>query len=311
MNVPDKNRLTRSVLIAAVIWSVLFVLLALLPVTTKTIKVREFSEVKISLISETPKQIRTASTTNEPVPAKVIEKPKPRSNKAAQKTVPAQKLPAKQKPASGLGIPNFSSTAGSSEPTAASGETLDFSSDRISERPAAGPSAPVREFEGSAAKVASTPDRPGSSPVEAGTQRTAASKETLNALERIEEGKTVGVSAQEQSTTTSLSPSSTASSATLGPITFDGAARRLLSPADPVIVLPPHLSRRIDSNRTVIVHFVVRADGTVPASLVTFTPSALLPPEIRDYLKNEFMSWRFERGKDDGQARFQYSITVQ
>ncbi|HRR02691.1 MAG TPA: hypothetical protein P5286_07300, partial [Treponemataceae bacterium] len=82
-------------------------------------------------------------------------------------------------------------------------------------------------------------------------------------------------------------------------------------PAKPGIILPPHLARLIDSDRSVTVLFVVRADGSVPASLVRFSPSALLPPEVQNYLKNEFSTWRFERGSDDGQARFLYSITVQ
>ena len=100
-------------------------------------------------------------------------------------------------------------------------------------------------------------------------------------------------------------------SSSIGAITFEGAPRRLVYPAKPSIVLPDRLSRLIDSDRTVTVSMTVAADGTVPASMISFSPAALLPPEVRDFLGAEFSRWRFEQGRGDGQARFLYSLRVQ
>jgi len=93
-------------------------------------------------------------------------------------------------------------------------------------------------------------------------------------------------------------------------VVFDGRPRRLVYPADPAIALPPHLARLIDSDRTVTVAFTVRADGSVPATLVTFTPTAALPAEVREYLRAEFARWRFDQDREDGHARFLYSIKM-
>ena len=93
-------------------------------------------------------------------------------------------------------------------------------------------------------------------------------------------------------------------------LTFDGATRRIIYPAKPEIHLPESLAALIDSDRTVSIQFTVRADGLVPSGLVVFTPSAILPVAIRDYLRGEFSRWRFETGPTDGQAQFQYSIRV-
>jgi hypothetical protein len=155
--------------------------------------------------------------------------------------------------------------------------------------------------------------------VEGGSRVSAASDETLQALDRIRAGNEGGVTVPDGAASTSPASTTGRTADTdvattpgmVGPITFEGTARRLLYPAKPGIILPPHLARLIDSDRSVTVLFVVRADGSVPASLVRFSPSALLPPEVQNYLKNEFSTWRFERGSDDGQARFLYSITVQ
>jgi hypothetical protein len=92
---------------------------------------------------------------------------------------------------------------------------------------------------------------------------------------------------------------------------FDGASRKLLYPAKPAIVLPDNLAKLVDSSRAVTVGFTVLADGSVPAGTISFTPSAILPAEIRDWLRKEFSSWRFEKSSEDGQARFLYSIRVE
>jgi hypothetical protein len=103
----------------------------------------------------------------------------------------------------------------------------------------------------------------------------------------------------------------TGSGSPISGLSFDGSQRKLLYPAKPAIALPENLARLVDSNRTVTVTFTVLADGSVPPGNISFTPSAILPAEIRDYLRREFSTWRFEKSVEDGQARFLYSIRVE
>jgi len=313
----DKNRLAQSSIIAAAVWLVIVIIFALLPVVRDVPEERAFPEVRITLNREDPEPVQTRTVAPSTSSAEPETRPvAAQQEKSAQK--PANTPPVRQKTSSGLGIPDFQSTSGR-EAAAPSGEYLDFSSDRPREQTVREPGPVLREFEGSAARVDEPAARPGTAVVEGGSRVSAASDETLQALDRIRAGNEGGVTVPEG--TASTSPASTTGRTAdtdvattpgmVGPITFEGTARRLLYPAKPGIILPPHLARLIDSDRSVTVLFVVRADGSVPASLVRFSPSALLPPEVQNYLKNEFSTWRFERGSDDGQARFLYSITVQ
>lgn len=313
----DKNRLAQSSIIAAAVWLVMLIIFTLLPVMRDVPEERAFPEVRITLNREDPVPVQTrtvAPATSSAEPA--VRPAAARQEKSAQK--PANAPPVRQKTSSGLGIPDFQSTSGR-EAAAPSGEYLDFSSDRPREQTVREPGPVLREFEGSAARVDEPAARPGTAAVEGGSRVSAASDETLQALDRIRAGNEGGVTVPDGAASTSPASTTGRTADTdvattpgmVGPITFEGTARRLLYPAKPGIILPPHLARLIDSDRSVTVLFVVRADGSVPASLVRFSPSALLPPEVQNYLKNEFSTWRFERGSDDGQARFLYSITVQ
>ncbi|HPA10053.1 MAG TPA: hypothetical protein PLV73_04435 [Treponemataceae bacterium] len=313
----DKNRLAQSSIIAAAVWLVMLIIFTLLPVMRDVPEERAFPEVRITLNREDPVPVQTrtvAPATSSAEPA--VRPAAARQEKSAQK--PANAPPVRQKTSSGLGIPDFQSTSGR-EAAAPSGEYLDFSSDRPREQTVQEPGPVLREFEGSAARVDEPAARQGTATVEGGSRVSAASDETLQALDRIRAGNEGGVTVPDGAASTSPASTTGRTADTdvattpgmVGPITFEGTARRLLYPAKPGIILPPHLARLIDSDRSVTVLFVVRADGSVPASLVRFSPSALLPPEVQNYLKNEFSTWRFERGSDDGQARFLYSITVQ
>lgn len=313
----DKNRLAQSSIIAAAVWLVMLIIFTLLPVMRDVPEERAFPEVRITLNREDPVPVQTRPETPATSSAEPAVRPAAaRQEKSAQK--PANAPPVRQKTSSGLGIPDFQSTSGR-EAAAPSGEYLDFSSDRPREQTVQEPGPVLREFEGSAARVDEPAARQGTAAVEGGSRVSAASDETLQALDRIRAGNEGGVTVPDGAASTSPASTTGRTADTdvattpgmVGPITFEGTARRLLYPAKPGIILPPHLARLIDSDRSVTVLFVVRADGSVPASLVRFSPSALLPPEVQNYLKNEFSTWRFERGSDDGQARFLYSITVQ
>ncbi len=148
-----------------------------------------------------------------------------------------------------------------------------------------------------------------------GASGSDASAETKRALAAIGDASASGAGSGDAADSDSGSRSSSAvgtagdtsraKASGSGPVVFDGRPRRLVYPADPAIALPPHLARLIDSDRTVTVAFTVRADGSVPATLVSFTPTAALPAEVREYLRAEFARWRFEQDR-----RFLYSIKM-
>ena len=272
----------------------------------------------------------TSPSSSQSAPAKTAGKS---SGQTSPKSAPA-------KSSGGLGIPNFSapvslssarSTSGSS-----SGNSLDFSGSGDQRSPTP-PQAPrganaVTELEGSAASVAA-PSSGGAGKVVRGQSSASsgslASGETQATLGEIAGNAKSGGSGQPggQSSTSSRGVTGSGRSGTGRPgsasgpgsgsgssiagIAFDGAQRKLLYPAKPVIVLPDNLVKLVDSSRSVTVSFTVRTDGSVPAGDIFFTPSAILPAEIRDYLRKEFSTWRFEKSAEDGQARFLYSIRVE
>lgn len=240
---------------------------------------------------------------------------------------------ASAKSSGGLGIPNFSApvSSGSVRSTSgtSSGNSLDFSGSG-DQRSATDPRAPkganaVTELEGSAASVA--PPSSGGGNVVRGQSSavsgSSASGETQATLGEIAGNAKSGGSGRPggQSSTTSNSGSTSGGSGTIrgqssggssiAGLAFDGAQRKLLYPAKPAIVLPDNLAKLVDSSRSVTVSFTVRTDGSVPAGDIFFSPSAILPAEIRDYLRKEFSTWRFEKSAEDGQARFLYSIRVE
>jgi len=268
--------------------------------------------------------------------AKAVTTAKPASSaktSSSEKVAPA----AKAAPA-GLGIPNFSTPITSTTGTTDASESLDFSSKTESTHPATVSKprggTPTAELEGSAATVtkdtgSKTVSGSGSAKT-AGSVKTAgsgaASSETSSTLAQIAlsaksgTGKTAGNAAAGSGTGSAEGSSSVSGNGVSGAggsgssitgLSFDGAQRKLLYPANPSIVLPESLRKLIDSDRTVTVSFSVRADGSVPGGLIVFTPTAIIPAEIRDYLRKEFSSWRFEKGGEDGQAKFLYSIKVE
>ena len=88
----------------------------------------------------------------------------------------------------------------------------------------------------------------------------------------------------------------------------DGTSRVLLDPSKPVIMISPENGSLIDSPRTVVINFKVLAGGNVPLSGITFTPSALLPPQIQSEIREQISTWRFMPGPTDGQAKFELEI---
>lgn len=323
MNDGDRRRLARSGMLSGGLWILLLILAVFAPMRKIEPKAPVFAPVKITFAVQPSARESAVAPAAEIAPApsaassSSVETKKSSPRSSAPKRTASARSPEPAKTSGGLGIPNFATSPASSSRTDDGSASLEFSSaDLPAPRGSATKTAPsaVQEISG----VAGSLDSGGSTRVSAtGTVSPhtggAVSADTARTLESIG-GSTAGNGRSQDATTTAgqgpspLSGSTSSSSVTN--LSFDGASRKLLSPESPAITLPARLARLVDSDRTVTVQFTVLADGTVPSGLVSFTPSAVLPAEIRDYLRKEFSSWRFEKGAADGQASFRYSIRV-
>ncbi|HKL84902.1 MAG TPA: hypothetical protein VJ861_01045 [Treponemataceae bacterium] len=341
LNEAEKKRLTSSILISLCMYSLFFVVLILAPLPAKKAKEPVYKAVSIRLTppKEVPYKaeavVAPVPAVSEPVAEVVQAKPAPAKTvstpakvspaKVAQaKPLQAQAKTPSQKPATppsqsqGLGIPNFDKPIVSSRENSSEAEFIDFSS----KTPTTSPKReslpqggkPENELEGSLARVENASAHSQAVVVTSKTNKTASSSsataETSSSLEKITESSIRPSSESAASASRSDVSKTSSVYSSIPELTFDGSPRRLIFPAKPEINLPDSLAALIDSDRTVTIQFTVRADGTVPSGLVIFTPSAIIPVSIRDYLRGEFSKWRFESGASDGQALFQYSIKV-
>ena len=88
-------------------------------------------------------------------------------------------------------------------------------------------------------------------------------------------------------------------------------SRMLIYPSEPSIVIPESLESKIERTKTVKISFVVTVDGKVNSKTIVIEPVGSLIPEIEREIKAQIALWRFESGKSDGQATFNYSINVE
>ncbi len=324
----DRKRLLHSSLGSLGLWAAFLVVIALVPLERSDIKTPDFPVVSITLSPPSyPEAVSRSEQSPAPEPAApspsaptapaapAVSPPRPTARQPTSPARGGQTVKPATSSSEGLGIPDFPQPVISSNNTVGEAEFLDFSSSRTSDRPTQ-TTAPPRgnpsaELEGSAALVGTEQDGPVRSDASSARKSTAASAATGEALSQIAGARTVVASGETAAPASRESGSAGERTSTLGGISFEGGTRRLISPVRAEIHLPDNLARQIDSDRTITVQFTVRADGSVPGSLVIFTPSALLPPDVREWLRNEFARWRFESGLQDGQARFSYSIKVQ
>jgi hypothetical protein len=329
----DRRRLLQSGIIALLLWIALLFIVLLLPINKEAKKVQKYTTVAITLTSSIPVK-SVSSSMNETSPrlsSNMTTAKKPAVKESSAREEPPKKGSSssslKSSAPKGLGIPNFSKPMSSQSESKEPGEYLEFSSQTVptNTQPASNGkgSTPVSELEGSAASV--SPLSTGKSVSGAGSstlRNGAASLDTTSSLSAISGSLKnaakdfSGASGQTETTgnekkaSGSMGATSSADSVISG-VNFEGGARKILYPSKPSIILPDSLVRLVDSDRTVTVLFTVRADGSVPIGLISFTPSAILPTEVLDYLKKEFSGWRFEKSGEDGQAKFQYSIKVE
>lgn len=344
-NGADRRRLAKSGAISAGLWAGLFLLALVVPLDRLVAgpeRKDDFTTVKLTLSSpvsaKVPPSASLAAGGRAASPGAASSAPAGKPSALSATPGRAASRP-ESKGAGGLGIPNFGPPSAAAAVRADDGgDSLEFSSpDSAPSRGApprgtatkAAPS-PVQEVSG----VAGTIDTVGGSRVassgkassRSGGGSSSVSSDTALALGSIGgsgNGRSGGAGAGSGGSAgngTGSSGSGSGGSASTGSgaggtagvsgLSFEGGSRRLISPSDPSVSLPARLARLVDSDRTVTVQLTVLADGTVPSGLVSFTPSAVLPAEIRDYLRKEFSSWRFEKGAADGQASFRYSIRV-
>ncbi|HOT62611.1 MAG TPA: hypothetical protein PLU93_07080 [Treponemataceae bacterium] len=327
----ERRRLKRSVLVSLAFWSLVLIMFLLAPAGPRKKDDVRFQTVSLNLAPRhAPREVSRASSDDAPRPARAKATKNAKAAKAASKAASASAgSPAAGATVPSLGIPNFSTPLSTPRTNDSAAEVLEYSSERASTAPRESSGRSVSEFEGVAAtaKVRGGGSSSGASSqnqtTRSGASGADASAETKRALAAIGDASAAGSDSGDVSgsdsgtrqasvagTAGSTGDSTRAKASGSGPVVFDGRPRRLVYPADPAIALPPHLARLIDSDRTVTVAFTVRADGSVPATLVTFTPTAALPAEVREYLRAEFARWRFDQDREDGHARFLYSIKM-
>lgn len=91
----------------------------------------------------------------------------------------------------------------------------------------------------------------------------------------------------------------------------NGRSRALISPAKPVINLSAQAAATIDSSITVTIRFRVVEAGNVPRAEITITPESTLHQLVRDEIRNQISTWRFEPADYAATATFEYKIVKQ
>lgn len=338
----ERKRLARSSGLGAAFWVLALAVLAFVPVARKPFPEPDYPPVHLTLTSPVTAAapVRQTAAAQEPVPQsetaaapaeKAPSEPVKAAPAKAQTTVkpaPAKTSPAPAASSGGLGIPDFDVPVTSSNTSAGSAETLDFSSSRQTQNPvqtSVPPGGTLRsELEGSAATAAAgkTTGASVSSKTASSSQAGSASSATADALKGVEgaastalsPGGSDGSSAAAGSASKYAETSTTSAgrvSSVAGLMFTEGPSRTLISPKDPRIKLTEPLAKLIESSREVTIQFKVLPDGTVPRSTITFTPSASLPDKVQDYLRDQFERWRFQNGTESGQASFSYSIKLE
>lgn len=326
LNHAEKKRLTLSIIISLSMYIVFIIVLILAPVPVKKPKEPVYKAVSISLLPLKEKETHKEPIKTEPIKPKQAVEIAQAKTPAIKTVVP--KASASSKPVlqnqtrpetktQGLGIPNFDTPVFSSRENIGEAEFLDFSSQTPSSSPRRESLPPggklENELEGSIARVENTSSATQGVVVTSKINKSdvsTATTETSRSLQKIAESSISASSEKAAIVSRSDEVKTQSFQSSIPDLVFDGQPRRILFPAKPVIILPDSLAALIDSDRTVSIQFTVRADGSVPSGLVFFTPSAILPVSVRDFLRSEFSSWRFETGSSDGQAQFQYSIRV-
>lgn len=138
----------------------------------------------------------------------------------------------------------------------------------------------------------------------------SASSSTSSALEGIKNSSFKGNAANGVQSETSVK-SKTSGSGKVEMEMSNGRSRALISPAKPVINLSAQAAATIDSSITVTIRFRVVDAGNVPRAEIAITPESTLHQLVRDEIRNQISTWRFEPADYAATATFEYKIVKQ
>ena len=138
----------------------------------------------------------------------------------------------------------------------------------------------------------------------------SASSSTSSALEGIKNSSFKGNAANGVQSETSVK-SKTSGSGKVEMEMSNGRSRALISPAKPVINLSAQAAATIDSSITVTIRFRVVEAGNVPRAEIAITPESTLHQLVRDEIRNQISTWRFEPADYAATATFEYKIVKQ
>ena len=166
-------------------------------------------------------------------------------------------------------------------------------------------------FSGSAATAATSDNSKVTSSTTSNTSKSqSASTSTSSALEGIKNSSFKGNAANGVQSETSVK-SKTSGSGKVEMEMSNGRSRALISPAKPVINLSAQAAATIDSSITVTIRFRVVEAGNVPRAEISITPESTLHQLVRDEIRNQISTWRFEPADYAATATFEYKIVKQ
>ena len=166
-------------------------------------------------------------------------------------------------------------------------------------------------FSGTAGTSASaTTEKLTSSSTSSTPKSNTASSSTSSALEGIKNSSFKGNVANGVQSETSVKAAQSGSGKVVMEMS-NGQSRALISPAKPVINLSAQAASTIDSSITVTIRFRVVEAGNVPRAEISITPESTLHQLVRDEIRNQISTWRFEPADYAATATFEYKIVKQ
>lgn len=87
-----------------------------------------------------------------------------------------------------------------------------------------------------------------------------------------------------------------------------GGRRRLLEPAEPVILISRENQRLIPGSLEVTITFGITPEGMVLPGSIKITPESLVHNQVQEEIKTQIGKWRFQVAEGSGQVRFKYNI---
>ena len=166
-------------------------------------------------------------------------------------------------------------------------------------------------FSGTAGTSAATTDQKVTSTSSTNKAKSqSASTSTASALEGIKNSSFKGNAANGVQSETSVKAAQSGSGKVVMEMS-NGRSRALLDPAKPVINLSAQAAATIDSSISVTIKFRVVEAGNVPRAEITITPESTLHQLVRDEIRNQISTWRFEPDDLAATATFEYKIVKQ